>query len=54
MAYFLRPFLSIFFPMTFNDIYIDYGQVEVERIDIGEPENTGMYDMVTRFLKLKI
>lgn len=40
--------------MTLNDIYIDYAQVEVERIDIGEPENTGMYDMVTRFLKLKI
>ncbi|OIW12894.1 hypothetical protein TanjilG_28269 [Lupinus angustifolius] len=27
---------------TFNDIYVDSTQVEVERIDIGEPENTGI------------
>ncbi|KAK7282460.1 hypothetical protein RIF29_11261 [Crotalaria pallida] len=27
-----------------NFIYFSFGVVEVERIDIGEPENTGMYD----------
>jgi hypothetical protein len=32
-------------------IYIDSTQVEVERIDVGEPENPGMYDMVRRFLQ---
>jgi len=30
----------------FNGIYVGSAQVEVERIDIGEPENTGMYHIV--------
>lgn len=34
----------------FSYIYMYSSQVEVERIDIGEPENTGMYDMITGFL----
>jgi hypothetical protein len=31
--------------------YIASTQVEVERIDVGEPENPGTYDMVRRFLQ---
>ncbi|KAF1879228.1 hypothetical protein Lal_00047901 [Lupinus albus] len=30
---------------TFNNIFTDPTQVEVERIDIGEPENPGMHDI---------
>lgn len=49
---FFSPLLSslIYFLNAFNDSSADFPQVEVERIDIGEPETTGMYIMVKRFL----
>ena len=45
---YLYFFLSLFYSNTLNDIYVDSAQVEVERIDIGEPENTGMHHIVWR------
>lgn len=33
-----------------NDVCFDFVQIEVERIDIGEPENTGMHNVFRRFL----
>lgn len=38
------------FPAAFNVVCFDPTHVEVERIDIGEPENIGMRDMVRSFL----
>ena len=38
--------LSIFYSNTLNDIYVDSAEVEMEHIDIGEPENTGMHHIV--------